>query len=196
MVRRRRGLAPWLLALLLPLLLGLASVAKAAEPAIAVTVDSKEDHFQVNATIATSAPLATAWEVMIDFEHMTTILSNLKSSTVLQRNGQTLVIRQEGVARYGLLSFSFESEREVHLDPMKRVYTRQLSGTTKKLEGELRLEPSPNGTLMHYHAEIQDDSLLSRLFGATFLRHEVEEQFRLMVAEMEKRAKPRVQAAD
>lgn len=175
--------------LLLAVLAFSTALARAADAAIAVTVNRSGEVFHVAATIHTTAPLPTVWEVMTDFEHMTTILNNLKTSTVLKRDGHNLVVRQEGVARYGILSFSFESEREVNMEPPRRIFTRQISGTAKKMESEVVFEPVADGVTMRYIADIQDDSIMGNLFGTAFLKHEIEEQFQLMVVEMERRAK-------
>jgi hypothetical protein len=40
---------------------------------------------------------------------------------------------------------------------------------------------------IRYHAEAVPDSALARIFGATIVRHEVEEQFREMTSEMMRR---------
>lgn len=157
------------------------------EPDIAVVVGQSGETIVVDATIDTQTPQRTAWEVLTDFDHMTAILGNLTSSKVVRRDGQTLIVRQEGVAKYGLFSFSFESEREIRLEPMMRILVKQLSGTAKRMESEAKLTRTERGTHVTYHAEIVPDSVLARMFGASFVRHEVGEQFQAMLAEMARR---------
>lgn len=179
---RRRALA------LLACLLALSGAAAfGAEPAIAVVVGQSGEAFVVDATLDTPIPPRTAWEVLTDFDHMAAILGNLTSSKVVRRDGQTLIVRQEGVAKYGLFSFSFESEREIRLEPMLRILVKQLSGTAKRMESEAQLTRTERGTQVRYHAEIVPDSVLARMFGAAFVRHEVGEQFRALLAEMTRR---------
>lgn len=156
----------------------------ALEPTIAVNVSRGDDGFVVDAVIDVAVPLRTAWAVLTDFDRMPAVLRNLTSSRIVKREGQTLTVRQEGRARYGLLSFSFESEREIRLEPMTRILVRQLSGTAKHMHSESRLSASESGTRLVYRAEIVPDSVLARLFGATFVRQEVAEQFRALAAEM------------
>ena len=161
------------------------------EPKVAVTVGQKDEAFIVDATIDVAVPLPTAWEVLTDFDHMTSILSNLKSSKIASREGNTLIVRQNGVARWGLLSFSFESEREIRLEPMKRILAKSLSGTLKRMESEAKIAASDQGVQIRYHAESVPDSALARMFGASFVRHEVEEQFLEVAKEMlERHARP------
>ena len=154
------------------------------EPKVAVTVGHKDEAFIVDATIDVQVPLATAWDVLTDFDHMTSILGNLKSSKVVSREGNTWIVRQNGVARWGLLSFSFESEREIRLEPMKRILAKSLSGTLKRMESEAKISTQDQGVRIKYRAESVPDSVLARMFGASFVRHEVEEQFMEMAREM------------
>ena len=154
------------------------------EPKVAVTVGQKDEAFIVDATIDVPVPLPTAWEVLTDFDHMTSILSNLKSSKIASREGNTWIVRQNGVARYGLLSFSFESEREIRLEPMTRILAKSLSGTAKRMESATQIVALDQAVKVNYHAEIVPDSFLARMFGAPFVRHEVEEQFLKMAKEM------------
>lgn len=158
-----------------------------AEPAAAVTVDKKGEVFVVDATTDVQVSVETAWQVLTDFDHMTSILSNLTVSKVIRRDGDAWIIRQEGVARYGPLSFSFESERQVRMEPMKRIRGRNLSGTLKRMDSEADIAPLDGGVQIRYHAEIVFDSLLGRLFGASFVRHEIEEQLSTMAKEMLRR---------
>lgn len=161
--------------------------ARAGDPAIAVSVAPKGEGFSIDAAFEVPVPPETAWDVMTDFDHMTAIQDNLNLSRVLSRDGNTWVVRQEGVAKYGFLSFPFMSEREIRLDPMKRILARSLSGSVKSGESEASLQPSPQGTHIQYHAEFIPDSKMARLVGAPFIRHEIEEQFLLMAREMGRR---------
>lgn len=182
MVSVQRLAATLALALLLP-----AAFAATPELALAVSVDKRGKSFVVDAAVDIPVPLRVAWEVLTDFEHMTSILSNLSASQIVSRNDRTLVVRQEGVARYGIFSYSFTSEREIRLKPMKKIIARQLSGNAQSFVSELRLAPGDDGTEVRYHAELVPGSAIARTFGAPFVKHETEEQFRALAAEMVRR---------
>lgn len=168
-------------------LLILCSTAFAADPQIKVAVEKRGDAFIVDTTVDFAVPLRTAWNVLTDFDHMAGILNNLTSSTITARNGNSLIVKQEGKARYGLFSYSFASEREVRLEPKKRILARQLSGNAKRFASEQELSKTDNGSQARYHAEVTPDSGLARTFGGPFIQHEVEEQFTAMAAEMLRR---------
>ncbi|MHB8354604.1 MAG: SRPBCC family protein [Burkholderiales bacterium] len=184
------GRLQYLLLLVLALLVtSYGNAARTAEPEVSATAVQLGETITVDAVLTVAVSLDTAWAVLTDFDHMTEILGNLTSSKVLSRNGNLWIIRQKGVAKYGFISFPFESEREVRLEPMRRIFARNLTGTLKRMDSELNIASLEQRVqLLHYHAEIVPDSLLARFFGATFVRHEVEEQLQRMATEMKRRA--------
>ncbi len=159
----------------------------AVELKAVVAVELKGEAFVIDATVDVPVPLETAWEVLTDFDNMTSIVGNLTSSKVTSRTGNTWIVRQQGVARYGFLSFSFESEREMRLEPMRRIQVKGLSGTVRRMHSDSHIESLDKGVQIRYSAEVEPASMLARLFGAPFIRHEVEEQFLLMSKEMLRR---------
>lgn len=170
------------------LLAGMAA-ALAAEKSVAVAIGREGDAFVVDATVDAPVSQRIAWEVLVDYDHMADILTNLSSSRVVSRDGDTLVVKQEGTVRVALFSYSFQSEREIRLEPIKRILVRNLSGSVKRMDSETRLVSSdrPLGVHLTYHAEIVPDSLLARLFGGSFVHDGIEEQFQRLVAEMKRR---------
>lgn len=158
-----------------------------AEPEIVVSVERNGDAFVINAHTLINASRRAAWEVLTDFDHMVDVMSNLKSSRILERNGNVLRVAQAGTAHYGFFSYDFSSEREVRLEPMKRIRARQISGNARSFESEMALSSSDKGLELAYHAELVPDSGIARLFGGPFVQHEVEEQLGEMVGEIERR---------
>lgn len=157
------------------------------EPAVTVTKDG--DTFIIDSSFSVPVSLRTAWEVFTDFEGMPSYLTNLKHSRVVSRDGNTWVVAQDGVAWYGPFRLSFQSEREMKLEPMSRLTGRALSGTAKRGNSEFRFsQPDPAQPVrIVYHSEVVPDSQLALVFGAPFLRHEVAEQFGKAIEEMERR---------
>jgi carbon monoxide dehydrogenase subunit G len=159
----------------------------AAEPEITVNITKSGEAFVIDAAVDLAIPLRTVWDVLTDFDNMAGIVSNLTSSKVVSRQGNTLSVQQEGKAKYGLFSYTFASEREIRLEPKTKIFAKQVTGTAKRFESEMALSRVGSGTTLRYHAEIVPDSGLGRTFGRPFIQHEVEEQLAAMVAEMERR---------
>lgn len=162
-----------------------------ADAGIFAAVVREGDVFVVTAAMDVPVSLRTAWAVLTDYEHMAGIVANLSSSRVLERHGNRLIVRQEGAVKYGPFSFSFDTEREIRLEPMRHIAARNLSGSVKRMESETRLTPNEHGGVhIAYRAEIVPDSFLGRLFGGSFARDGVHDQFRLLVEEMQRREAP------
>jgi len=159
----------------------------ADKPEVVVGVEKSGDAFVVDARVDLPVPVRLAWDVLTDFDGMASILSNLQSSRIVRREGNTLYVKQQGTATFGIFSYSFDSIREIRLEPMQHIIARQLTGTASSFASDTALSASAHGTLVHYHAEIAPGSTLARLFGAPFVRHEVEEQLGAMAAETARR---------
>ncbi|MGE5386379.1 MAG: SRPBCC family protein [Betaproteobacteria bacterium] len=129
-----------------------------------------------------------AWRVLIDFDNMARFVPNLESSRVVFSQANTLKIEQRGTAHFGPFSQRFESVREITLSPQREVAVRQLSGTARRMESRMRLSPGGDGnTRLEYRAEIVPDMPIPPLFGPSFVRHEIAEQFTAMINEMVRR---------
>ncbi|MDD5335805.1 MAG: SRPBCC family protein [Rhodoferax sp.] len=151
---------------------------------IDIAVQQNGDTFIIDATMEVPVSVDTAWEVMTDFDHMTSILGNLTVSKVISRNGNVWIVRQEGLAKYGPFSYSFESDRQIHLESKKRIVARNLTSTATRMDSEAEIVPLNQDVRIKYHIEMVPGSLLVRMFGLPFVRHEVEEQLQRMAREM------------
>lgn len=159
----------------------------ADEPEVAVTVAREGDTLTVDALMFVAVTPQEAWAVLADFEHFTDFVPNMQVSRIVSKPGEPLRIEQKGKARYGLLSFSFESLREVELLPYEALKSRSIKGNMKKMETLTRLSAEGGGTRIAYHNEAVPDFWLPPLIGPAFIRHEVAEQFRAFIREMLRR---------
>ena len=82
---------------------------------VVVTVKKVDDVFIVDAAMNAPVKLQTAWNVLNDYERMHEYVENLRSSQIFMRKGNVMRIRQTGVAKFGILSFEYQSEREIRL---------------------------------------------------------------------------------
>ena len=98
-----------------------------ATPNLVVTVKKVDDTFIVDAAMSAPVKLQTAWNVLNDYERMHEYVENLRSSHIFMREGNVMRIRDTGVAKFGVLSFEYQSEREIRLEPMKRMFAKSLS---------------------------------------------------------------------
>ena len=143
------------------------------------------------ATVVMFAPVATnvAWDVLTDFDNMQKWVPNVRESKVTARDGNTLTVEQKGVARFGLLSFNYESARRMQLDPKNTILSTQVSGSMRRLVSLMKVSPDGTGTRLDYKLEIEPAGVAAAVMSKKFLQHEVTEQFTAIVGEMVKRGK-------
>lgn len=152
-----------------------------------IDVHQRGRTFVVDATLRAPVPPAVAWEVLTDFEHMESFVPNLADSHIVARDGNRLTILQHGVARFGLLSVRFESERLVTLTPPATIRSTQLRGSMEQLDSLTTFAPDGSGTRLTYHVEAIPGTLYPDFVARHFLRHEVAEQFDAIAREMVRR---------
>jgi hypothetical protein len=119
----------------------------AVDQDIQVHVKKDGAEIAVDVDVPVNASLAVAWEVLTDYDHMTEFITNLQSSNVQARDGQTLQVYQKGKAERGLLSITFENVREVQLVPYQEIRSRLISGDLKASQFTTRVVD--DGTLIH-----------------------------------------------
>jgi hypothetical protein len=132
-------------------------------------------------------PQREAWDVLTDFDRMAEIVSNLRTSRVLERNGTRIVVEQRGGQSNGVLRFDFETVREVELVPYSTMHSHLLRGSIKRMEGWTRLVPVENGTYVVSHGEIDTGQWLPPMLGPHFVGKATRRQYEEMRAEMIRR---------
>jgi len=107
---------------------GHASAAFSDENDIDVRATREGDVIVVDVDLAVRASRDEVWSVLTDYDHMAEFVANLESSAVISRTDNALDVIQKGKARYGLLSFPFESVRHVVLTPSREIHSKIVSG--------------------------------------------------------------------
>jgi len=128
-----------------------------------------------------------AWAVLTDFENIPSFNSGVLSSKVTSRAGNNLHVWQKGISKYGFLSFSFESIREINLIPFKKIQERMISGSMRKMEETTKLLLEGKHTRIAYHAVFIPGMRVPPLLGNVFIRHEAREQFQQLANEIIRR---------
>jgi carbon monoxide dehydrogenase subunit G len=148
----------------------------------------------IDASLHVAASREEVWGVLTDFDHMAQIVTNLQSSRVVSRSATTMVVVQQGRASAGLLTFAFETVREVELKPFYEIRARLLRGSIRKLEGTTSLIEESNGTRIVNHGEFITDVWVPPVVGPGFIEAETRKQYDEMRREIMRRSKLRSQA--
>jgi hypothetical protein len=118
---------------------------------------------------------------------MPRFVSNLRSSSVLARNGDLVTLSQGGDASFGPVKLPFESVRELRLFPDHRIESRMISGTMKRYQGVTELMPEGSGTRVRQYSEAVPDQWVPPLVGPRLVVHETREQLGEFRAEILRR---------
>jgi hypothetical protein len=179
--------SPWGLPAIACALLGAAGAAWPAEE-LEVHAQRREDGVEVRARAFLAVPVALAWQVLTDYERLPHFIPGIEKSVVRERRGGRLRLEQSGAARFLIFSFPIEVQLEVAESPPDWVVSRSVGGNLRRMIGryELLEDRERGGVLLIYSGLIEPEFDLPPLVGTAALRGMAEEQFRAMVAEIER----------
>jgi len=172
---------------LLPLLVLLAP-AQAAEVSIHVTRDG--DTFRVDATAELEGTRARTWQVLTDYGRIAEFVRDVRTSRVLSRDGNQVIVEQKGEARVLFFSFPIDVRLAVTEYPYERVVSRIVSGNFREMLGTYTLGAVQGRILLRYTGRMVPDFFVPPFIGTLALRHNVETTFRALVTEIERRQAP------
>jgi hypothetical protein len=175
--------------LLLGLTLSLVAAAATGEDdnRITVVVHQHDDAVHVDVRFRVGVHPPEAWDVLTDFDHLVGVVTSLESSKILSRSGTSIVVHQRGKATRGLLTFGFDTIREVKLTPYEEIRSHLISGTLKMSEGLTQLSSDGDGTLIVNHGEFTPNFTLPPILGVQFIEAETRKQFGELRDEMLRR---------
>ena len=154
---------------------------------VIVKAQKKAGEVLIEAQFWVPATPQETWAVLTDFEHMARFVSNLRTSKVIKKWDDRVRVSQSGKTTHGLLSFSFESVREIDMRPFETIHSRMISGTMQKAEGTTHLLARADGTAVSYHSESIPGAWVPPFVGTTFIETEIRSQFQDMRKEILRR---------
>jgi uncharacterized membrane protein len=131
----------------------------------------------VDVDMTVQATQDEVWSVLTDYEHMARFVSNLESSAIISRTGDTLDVMQKGTARYGLLSFPFETVRRVQLTPRREIRSRIMSGDMMGSEIVTRITADGSLTQVSVHSRYVPTIWIPPVIGPSVIASETRKQW-------------------
>jgi Polyketide cyclase / dehydrase and lipid transport len=159
------------------LTLGQASAALSDENDIDVRASKEGDNIIVDVDLAVQASQAEVWNVLTDYDHMAQFVANLEASRILSRTGNTLDVMQKGTARYGLLSFPFESVRRVVLTPIRQIHSTITSGDMTGSEITTRVASDGEMTKVSVRSQFVPTIWIPPVIGPQVIASETRKQW-------------------
>ncbi|MGC2519351.1 MAG: SRPBCC family protein [Burkholderiales bacterium] len=171
------------------LLLAGALCAPAAAPAQQISIETSGhgDLVTVTASAELRVDARTAWNVISDYDHLAEFIPDMRSSRVVLRNGDGLIVEQKG--EFGFLFFRqpVEVKLAVVEYPPQRIVARAVGGNLREMEGRYELENLPSGVRLSYFGRLVPEFSLPPIIGRMVVRSVLAKQFTAMVKEILRR---------
>jgi hypothetical protein len=159
-----------------------------ADGLVRIDVEKKGGTYFVEVEATAAVPLAVAWDVMTDYDHMSRYVPDLKESRVASRNGLNWTVEQKGVTRIGPFTSEWESVREVDLTPMERTVSRQIEGRMTRSRSTLAFSQEGAVSRVVYRSETEPGYWIPAFISRAVIAGRIREHFDVMLAEMRSRA--------
>jgi hypothetical protein len=160
---------------------------------IDVRVEYKGDVIHIDVVVPVPATPAEVWNVITDYDGAERFITNLKSSTIDSRNGNTWVVSQEMVARVGPFSTTINTVRELQLTPFELVQSRMIRGNMKRADAITRVVTEGAISKIVMHSESIPDFWLPAFMSRGFIERSTREQFVNLRNEILRRKKPAIE---
>lgn len=185
-VPRARGC---LMALVLvPVLMLAAPPAHASE--VAMVVADHQGHYLVEGEFHTAAPLATAWVVLTDYEHIGAFVHSVRSSHLVHRSDGRRLLAQDAVG--GVFPFRRTIRVLLELDEfaVDRIEFRDVLGQDfREYSGTWTVLAEPTGTRVHYALVADPRVSMPTLIGRGVMSANARGLLEQVRGEMERRAR-------
>jgi hypothetical protein len=177
--------------LLLSLTIGAGAIPPAAaddaKPSITVGIDHKGDVYIVVATLTAPVVPADAWAVLTDFDEMASFMPQLKSSRVLRRADDYVLVQQRGQMELGSFRMPFESDRKIEMEPPGLIRSHQVRGNMQRVDSTTTFTEIPGGTRVDYRVEIVPKLWIPEGVAGPMMRDAVDRQFTAVLKEIMRR---------
>ena len=163
----------------------LATTAQAAEVTVHATRNG--DALEVVAVAEFEGDVVRTWQVLTDYGRIAEFVPNMQMSRVISRGGNSAVVEQQGEARMLFFSYPINVRLAITEHPRERVESRAVAGNFREMRNIYTLELRQGRVLLRYSGHLIPDFFVPPLIGTLALRNNVEETFRALVEEIERR---------
>jgi len=154
---------------------------------ITVRVQQHGPRIVVDVSVPVDAAVSDTWSVITDYDNMSSFISNLETSRVIDRSGNVLTVLQKGKASRGLLTFAFQNVREITLDPERSVRSRMISGDLESSEFVTHVIDLGDSSKITNHGEFVPKIWVPPIIGPALIEAETRKQFQELRSEIRRR---------
>lgn len=184
----RGRLIATLLASALLLLAAAGPVGGAMAQQLDIAAANQGGFITVTASAELQADPRTVWAVISDYDHLAEFIPFMRSSKVVQRDGDKLLVDLVGELAFLFFRQPIEVRLEVVETPPRRIVAHAVSGNLRAMEGRYAVESLPSGLVrLSYSGGVAPAFPLPPVVGTVVVRLVLAKQFRALVAEIIRR---------
>ncbi len=150
-------------------------------------IQRQGEYITVKASVLMQVDARIAWEVLSDYDGLARFVPDMKSSRVVSRSGDRVLVEQKGEFGFFFYKQPVDVTLEVLEQPRRRIVARRIAGNIRDLETRYDLEASDAGVRLDYAGRFIPEFSLPPLIGMSIVRRIVERRFRAMVEEIVRR---------
>jgi uncharacterized protein YndB with AHSA1/START domain len=172
----------------------------AAATALELTVDRVDGVdggkvFQIVSSGTVAAAPATVWRILTDYDHMADYVPDLKSARVVSRDGDRVVIEQQGAARFLFFSRTIHLVVQAHEQAPHKIDVNLVDGDMAVYRCSWELIPvDGGGTTVRYTAAIGPKFYVPGLVGASMVRKDIARMMAAVLARLDRDGPPATRA--
>ena len=166
-------------------LLAAAGAARAGE--VTVEATRRDEALEVVCRATLAAPPELVWQTLTDYDRLAEFIPGMQRSRVIDRRGAVAIVEQSGEARFLFIAVPIEVTLSTEERPPYEIEARMLKGNLRRLHGVYRIEPRPGGRVQLSWSGVVEALSMPPLLGEILMRSNIEDQFRGMVLEIERR---------
>jgi hypothetical protein len=153
-----------------------------------IEADGRGETISVTATAEMLVDPHTAWKVITDYDHLAEFIPSMRSSRVVRRDADRVLIEQSGEFSFLFFRQPVEAKLAVVESPERWVAARAVGGNLREMDGRYTLEILPSGAVrLSYSGRLVPDFAIPPVIGKMVVRNVVANQFDAMVREIERR---------
>lgn len=155
----------------------------------AVVAEPRGSAVAVSARATLTVPHPVIWSTLTDYGHLSGFIPGMHSSTIVQRSGPTAIVAQRGEAGFLIFSHGIDVVVASTERAPDTIDIRLIRGNLKQLDGHYRVERGEKEGVwvLSWLGLIEPKWPLPHFLGVPLIRINIEEQFRGMVDEIERR---------
>jgi hypothetical protein len=146
------------------------------------------DAIDIRASAVLRADVATAWQVLTDYDRYVDFIPDLRTSRVVARHGGTVTVEQSGDAMLWLLRMPLDITFEIEEAPPRRIRSQAIGGSLRALTSDYALVPTDAGLRLDYVGRIAPGFELFGHLELIAVRDNIARQFQALADEIERRS--------